>query len=72
MTTTTYKTHVTTVHSEARNAAYAEGKSDALAGKAPLFTYLADLDLYARYDSVSGYVDGYESVANPAGHERTE
>lgn len=65
MTTTTYKTHVTTVHSEANNDGFAHGKGDAEAGRAPLFTYLSDLDLYARSDYIAGYVDGYESVSNP-------
>ncbi len=38
------------------------GVADAEAGAPPVFSYPADLALYARYNYVSAYVDGYESV----------
>lgn len=42
------------------------GVADAEAGSDPLFTYPADLALYARYNYVSAYIDAYESVTAPA------
>jgi hypothetical protein len=46
----------------AAQAGWEAGVADAEAGSTPLFTYPADLALYARYDYVSAYVDGYESA----------
>lgn len=55
----------TLTHTREQVDAFRLGKADALAAHAPRYTYLADLDLYARSDIVAAYVDGYESVANP-------
>lgn len=55
----------TLLHTQAQVDGFAQGKQDALAEHAPLYTYPADLDLYAHDDYVAGYVDGYESVSNP-------
>lgn len=58
-------TATTLVRTAAAVEGFVHGKSDALAGKAPLYTYPADLDLYAHDDAVAGYIDGYESVSDP-------
>jgi len=55
----------TLLHTQAQVDGFVQGKADALAAKAPLYTYPADLDLYAHDDYVAGYVDGYESVSDP-------
>lgn len=55
----------TLVHTREQVDAFKLGRDDALNGRAPRYTYLADLDLYARSDIVSGYVDGFESVTDP-------
>jgi hypothetical protein len=44
---------------------FALGRSDAQSALAPLYTYPADIDLYASDDAVAAYIDGYESVSNP-------
>lgn len=53
----------TTTHAPAAfQAGWDMGVEDAQNGAAPLFTYPADLPLYAHFEFVSAYVDGYESV----------
>ena len=59
-------TATTLVRTQTQVQGYADGKADALALVPPTYTYPADIDLYAHDDYVAGYVDGYESVSNPA------
>lgn len=65
MTTTTFQTLPTSQSAETFASGWQHGKSDALAGNAPLFVYPADIALYARYAYVSAYVDSYEVVTKP-------
>jgi hypothetical protein len=55
----------TLTHTHAQVDGFRLGRDDALVARAPLYTYPADIDLYARDEFVAAYVDGYESVSNP-------
>lgn len=64
MTTTLTRTSALT-RSQVLARNFALGRSDAQVARKPLYTYPADIDLYAHDDAVAAYIDGYESVSNP-------